>query len=56
MLSSVGVTDLWTYVIGTILIVLLPGPNSLFVLATAAARGIATATARHWGFLSVMPS
>lgn len=41
MLSSVGVTDLWTYVIGTILIVLLPGPNSLFVLATAAARGIA---------------
>lgn len=41
MLSSVGVTDLWTYVIGTILIVLLPGPNSLFVLSTAAARGIA---------------
>ena len=41
MLSSVGITDLWTYVIGTILIVLLPGPNSLFVLATAAARGIA---------------
>ena len=41
MLSGLGITDLWTFVIGTVLIVLLPGPNSLFVLATAAARGIA---------------
>ncbi|MDP9797030.1 leucine efflux protein [Catenuloplanes nepalensis] len=37
-----GVTDLWTYVIGTVAIVLLPGPNSLFVLSVAARRGIAT--------------
>jgi leucine efflux protein len=35
-----GVTDLSTYVIGTIAIVLLPGPNSLFVLSTAAQRGV----------------
>ena len=35
-----GVTDFWTYVIGTILIVLLPGPNSLFVLSTAARHGV----------------
>lgn len=35
-----GVTDLWTYVLGTIAIILLPGPNSLYVLATAAQRGI----------------
>jgi hypothetical protein len=27
-----GITDLWTYVLGTIAIILLPGPNSLFVL------------------------
>ena len=31
-----GITDLTTYVIGTILIILLPGPNSLYVLAVAA--------------------
>ncbi|MDR7273439.1 leucine efflux protein [Catenuloplanes atrovinosus] len=37
-----GVTDLWTYVLGTMAIVLLPGPNSLFVLSVAARRGIAT--------------
>ncbi|HEX5541375.1 MAG TPA: leucine efflux protein LeuE [Micromonospora sp.] len=35
-----GITDLWTYVLGTIAIVLLPGPNSLFVLSTAARCGI----------------
>jgi leucine efflux protein len=35
-----GVTDLWTYVIGTIAIILLPGPNSLFVLSTAARHGV----------------
>ncbi|MDG4767078.1 leucine efflux protein LeuE [Solwaraspora sp. WMMD406] len=35
-----GITDLWTYVLGTIAIVLLPGPNSLFVLSTAARRGV----------------
>ncbi|MBS7325271.1 MAG: leucine efflux protein LeuE [Thiopseudomonas sp.] len=40
MLDGLGITDLWTFVIGTIVIVLLPGPNSLFVLATAAARGV----------------
>ncbi len=35
-----GVTDLWTYVLGAIGIVLLPGPNSLFVLSVATARGV----------------
>src|SRR6185369_8279883 len=35
-----GVTDLWTYVLGTVAIVLLPGPNSIFVLSTAARHGI----------------
>jgi leucine efflux protein len=35
-----GVTDLWTYVIGTIAIILLPGPNSMYVLSTAATFGV----------------
>jgi leucine efflux protein len=37
-----GVTDLWTYVLGTVAIVLLPGPNSLYVLSTAARYGVRT--------------
>ncbi len=37
-----GVNDLWTYVLGTIAIVLLPGPNSLYVLSTAAKHGVRT--------------
>jgi leucine efflux protein len=41
MMPILGITDLWTYVLGTLFIVLLPGPNSLFVLATAAQRGVA---------------
>ncbi|WP_370249483.1 leucine efflux protein LeuE [Nocardioides sp.] len=35
-----GVTDLGTYVVGLVLIVLLPGPNSLFVLSVAARDGV----------------
>ena len=35
-----GVTDLGTYVLGTVAIVLLPGPNTLFVLSTAARQGV----------------
>jgi leucine efflux protein len=35
-----GVIHLPTYLLGTLLIVLLPGPNSLFVLSTAARRGV----------------
>ena len=39
-MSFYGVTDLWTYVLGAIGIILLPGPNSLFVLSVATARGV----------------
>jgi len=35
-----GITDITTYLIGTIIIVLLPGPNSMYVLSVAAQRGI----------------
>lgn len=40
MAGVLGITDFWTFVLGTVAIVLLPGPNSLFVLATAARRGV----------------
>ncbi|MDI6097537.1 leucine efflux protein LeuE [Actinoplanes sp. NEAU-A12] len=35
-----GITDFWTYVLGVVAIILLPGPNSIFVLAVGAQRGI----------------
>ncbi|GLW70090.1 leucine efflux protein [Kitasatospora phosalacinea] len=37
-----GVHDLATYVLGALAIVLLPGPNSLYVLSVAARRGVRT--------------
>jgi leucine efflux protein len=36
-----GITDLATYILGTIFIVLLPGPNSLYVTAIASRQGVA---------------
>ncbi|UGY92238.1 leucine efflux protein LeuE [Streptomyces gobiensis] len=35
-----GITDLPTYLVGLALIILLPGPNSLYVLSVAARRGV----------------
>ncbi|MDX3384493.1 leucine efflux protein LeuE [Streptomyces niveiscabiei] len=46
-----GVIDLPTYLVGLMVIVLLPGPNSLYVLSVAARRGIRagyTAAAGVW--------
>ncbi|MFD7998814.1 leucine efflux protein LeuE [Streptomyces mirabilis] len=37
-----GVVDLPTYLAGLVLIVLLPGPNSLYVLSVAARKGVRT--------------
>lgn len=36
-----GITDLTTFILGTIFIVLLPGPNSLYVMTLASRHGIA---------------
>lgn len=36
-----GITDLATFIVGTIVIVLLPGPNSMYVMTTAARQGAA---------------
>ncbi|HET6533179.1 MAG TPA: leucine efflux protein LeuE [Actinoplanes sp.] len=35
-----GITDFWTYVLGTAAIILLPGPNALFVLSVGARSGV----------------
>ena len=35
-----GITDFWTYVVGTAAIILLPGPNALFVLSVGARAGV----------------
>lgn len=37
-----GIPDYWPFLVGSVLIVLLPGPNSMLVLATAARHGVAT--------------
>ena len=37
-----GVIDYWTYIIGTIFIVILPGPNSLYVMSIASRFGVKT--------------
>jgi leucine efflux protein len=36
-----GITDITTFVVGTIIIVLLPGPNSLYVMTVASRQGVA---------------
>jgi leucine efflux protein len=38
--SVLGITDFWTYVLGTAAIIVLPGPNALFVLSVAARAGV----------------
>ena len=40
MHAHFGVLDFWTFFLGTVFIVLLPGPNSLYVLSVAARRGV----------------
>ena len=35
-----GITNPWTYLLGTVAIVLLPGPNSMYVLSVASRRGV----------------
>lgn len=36
-----GITDLTTFVLGTLFIVLLPGPNSIYVMSVASRWGVA---------------
>ncbi|CAM5229595.1 leucine efflux protein [Streptomyces xanthochromogenes] len=50
--SMLGVTDLPTYLAGLVLIILLPGPNSLYVLSVAARRGVRTGYAAAAGIFT----
>lgn len=47
-----GITDLTTFVVGTILIVVLPGPNSLYVMTVAARTGLAAGYAGAFGIFT----
>jgi len=40
VLESFGVLNLWTYLAGVVFIIILPGPNTLFVLKTGISRGV----------------
>ncbi|MFY9993515.1 MAG: leucine efflux protein LeuE [Leclercia sp.] len=40
MFADLGVLNFWTYVVGAIFIVLVPGPNTLFVLKTGIGHGV----------------
>ncbi len=39
MFAEYGVLNYWTYLVGAIFIVLVPGPNTLFVLKNSVGRG-----------------
>ncbi|AXF85518.1 Leucine efflux protein [Ephemeroptericola cinctiostellae] len=38
--TQLGITNITAYLIGTVAIILLPGPNSMYVLTTAAQQGV----------------
>ncbi len=40
MFESLGVINIWTYLVGLIMIILAPGPNSLYVLKTGSSYGV----------------
>ena len=40
MFAEYGVLNYWTYLVGAIFIVLVPGPNTLFVLKTGIGHGV----------------
>ena len=40
MFAEFGVLNFWTYVVGAFFIVLVPGPNTLFVLKTGIGHGV----------------
>lgn len=46
-----GITDFYTFVAGTILVIILPGPNSLYVLSLASRAGVKPAFRAALGIL-----
>jgi leucine efflux protein len=51
-MAELGIQGFWQFVLGTVLIVLLPGPNSLYVLTTAATRGRQMGWRAAWGIFA----
>jgi len=51
-MTEIGIQNFWQFVVGTIIIVLLPGPNSLYVLATAARQGRQLGWQAAWGIFA----
>ena len=43
MFHDYGVVNFWTFLAGALVIVMVPGPNSLYVLRTGISRGIRAA-------------
>ena len=39
MFENLGVLNFWTYLAGLVLIIIVPGPNSLYVLKSSTSRG-----------------
>lgn len=51
-MTELGIQNFWQFLVGTIIVVLLPGPNSLYVLATAARQGPTLGWRAAWGIFS----
>jgi leucine efflux protein len=49
---DLGIHSFWQFLIGTIIIVLLPGPNSLYVITAAARHGHAGGWLAAWGIFT----
>jgi leucine efflux protein len=51
-MMDLGIHSFWEFLIGTIIIVLLPGPNSLYVITAAARHGHAGGWLAAWGIFT----
>jgi leucine efflux protein len=51
-MTDIGILNFWQFVLGTIIVVLLPGPNSLYVLTTAAQNGPRLGWHAAWGIFT----
>ena len=49
MFAEYGVLNYWTYLVGAIFIVLVPGPNTLFVLKNSVSSGMKGGYLAAWG-------
>ncbi len=54
MFAEFGVLNFWTYVVGAFFIVLVPGPNTLFVLKTGIGHGVKKGISPPLACLSAM--